>query len=247
MIWLLKFPLAYKNNDIKLRDHWVLHLLGLDPDKTVLPTSLEDVGWEMKDIWNTIWPSTDFKSKVSSTSISILEVYWPSVVHITCFLIRLLAAVEFFCLYISMFCGPCFNSYSCRKTPELQLWPSRWSPMLWDRNQKPQRFLNWRRSLAAKDFWSTDDPSPPGETTLIRSSDRLHLCSLISPQRHTKRKYTYKNTHTQTIGHKHIHTHDDTLQIIESMSGLVTDRSQFGGNLLDFLLPGGSFMLSIEF
>ena len=75
MKWLIKFLMANQNNDIKLRDHWVLHLLGLDPDKTVLPTSLEDVAWEMKDSWNTIWLYTDFKSEVSSTSISIFEVY----------------------------------------------------------------------------------------------------------------------------------------------------------------------------
>ena len=102
-----------------------------------------------------------------------------------------------------MFCRTCFNSRSCRKTPELLLWPPWWSPMLWDRNQKPQRFLNWRRSLAAKDLWSTDDPSPPGETTLIRSSDRLHLCSLISPQRHTKRKNTNTCIHTYTLTQTH--------------------------------------------
>ena len=129
-----------------------------------------------------------------------------------------------------------------------------WSPMLWDRNQKPQRFLNWRRSLAAKDLWSTDDPSPPGETTLIRSSDRLHLCSLISPQRHTKWKYTNTCTHTYSPTHlhkqTHIHTHDDTLQIIASVSRLVNDRPhllRFGGDSLDFLLPGGPFMLDVEF
>ena len=110
MKWLIKFLMANQNNDIKLRDHWVLHLLGLDPDKTVLPTSLEDVGWEMKDSWNTIWLYTDFKSDVSSTSISILEVH-TNILAICCpYLIRLLAAVWLFYVYISMFCRTCFNS-----------------------------------------------------------------------------------------------------------------------------------------
>ena len=108
MIWLIKFLFVNQNNDINLRYHWVLHLLGLDPDKTVLPTSLEDVGWEMKDSWNTIWLYTDFKSDVSSTSISILEVH---ILAICCpYLIRLLAAVWLFYVYISMFCRTCFNS-----------------------------------------------------------------------------------------------------------------------------------------
>ena len=136
-----------------------------------------------------------------------------------------------------------------------------WSPMLWDRNQKPQRFLNWRRSLAAKDLWSTDDPSPPGETTLIRSSDRLHLCSLISPQRHTKRKYTNTCIHTYTLTQTHTHTtcatntytHTHTMALFRLLhqchvwSMIGPNSYNLEENPLDFILPEGSFMLTKEF
>ena len=58
--------------------------------------------------------------------------------------------------------------------------------------------------------------------------------------------HTYTNKHTYT----HTHTHDDTLQIIASVSRLVNDRPdllRFGRDSLDFILPGGSFMLDVEF
>ena len=101
MKWLIKFLLVNQNNDINLRYRWVLHLLGLDPDKIVLPTSLEDVGWEIKN-------EIQIKQKYNPPLILIWEFPLPRSryccpLHITWFLID-----PFACCSIIVLCVHCY-------------------------------------------------------------------------------------------------------------------------------------------